>query len=142
MTNLAEAWMHIRCKSDGRKVINRSQSGSWQHRCMGAGLEQNHGSTWGPKVWNSMKEDTPNSIYSEVAQSTATKAESKRRRQKSKYSRTDNSVPAKKAYSHHDGDITPDDVVGDISEEHLCELKESCYNNKVVVSKKEMECIE
>ena len=67
--------MHIRCKFDGGKVINRSQSGSWQHRCMGAGLEQNHGSTWGPKVWNLMTEDAPNSISSEVAQSATTKAE-------------------------------------------------------------------
>ena len=31
-TNLAESWMHIRCKFDGGKVINRSQSGSWEHR--------------------------------------------------------------------------------------------------------------
>ncbi len=36
-TNLAECWMHIRCKFDGGKVINRSQSGSWEHRCMGLG---------------------------------------------------------------------------------------------------------
>ena len=28
-TNLAESWMHIRAKYDGGKVINRSQSGSW-----------------------------------------------------------------------------------------------------------------
>ena len=78
-TNLAEAWMHIRCKFDGRKVINRSQSGSWQHRCMGAGLEQNRGSMWGPQTWNAMTEDTPNSVYTEVAQSTATKAENQRK---------------------------------------------------------------
>lgn len=31
-TNLAESWMHVRCKFDGGKVINRSQSGSWEHR--------------------------------------------------------------------------------------------------------------
>ncbi len=31
-TNLAECWMHIRTKFDGGKVINRSQSGSWEHR--------------------------------------------------------------------------------------------------------------
>ena len=37
-TNLAKCWMHIRTKFDGGKVINRSQSGSWQHKCMGAGL--------------------------------------------------------------------------------------------------------
>ena len=79
-TNLAEAWMHIRCKFDGGKVINKSQSGSWQHRCMGAGLEQNHGSMWGPKVWNAMTEDTPNSIFSTVAQSTGSKAENQRKR--------------------------------------------------------------
>ena len=36
-TNLAENWMNVRAKFDGAKVINRSQSGSWQHRCMGAG---------------------------------------------------------------------------------------------------------
>ena len=33
-------------------------------------------------------------------------------------------------------------MVDDVSEEHLRELKESYYNNKVVVSKQEMECIE
>ena len=37
-TNLAESWMHMRMKFDGGKVVNRSQSGSFQHRCMGAGL--------------------------------------------------------------------------------------------------------
>jgi hypothetical protein len=51
-TNLAEAWMHIRCKFDGGKVINRSQSGSWQHRCTGAGLQHNLGKTWGPQVYH------------------------------------------------------------------------------------------
>ncbi len=50
-TNLAESWMHIRAKFDGGKVINRCQSGSWEHRCMGAGLQQNIGREWGPGVW-------------------------------------------------------------------------------------------
>ena len=36
-TNLAD----IRAKFDGGKVINWSQSGSWEHRCMGAGLHHN-----------------------------------------------------------------------------------------------------
>jgi len=31
-TNLCESWMHIRAKSDGSIAINRSQSGSWEHR--------------------------------------------------------------------------------------------------------------
>ena len=50
-TNLAESWMHIRSKFDGGKVIHRSQSGSWEHRSMGAGLRQNLGKEWGPQVW-------------------------------------------------------------------------------------------
>lgn len=53
-TNLAEAWMHTRCKFDGGKVINRSQSGSWEYRCMGAGLRLNMGHTWGPTAWSEM----------------------------------------------------------------------------------------
>ncbi len=48
--NLAESWMHIRAKFDGVKVINRSQSGSWEHRSMGAGLCQNLGAEWGPRL--------------------------------------------------------------------------------------------
>lgn len=37
-TNLVEGWMQIRCKFDRGKVVNRSQYGSWEHRCYGAGL--------------------------------------------------------------------------------------------------------
>ena len=42
-TNLAESWMHIRSKFDGGKQINRSQAGSWEGRCAGAGLHCNEG---------------------------------------------------------------------------------------------------
>ena len=38
-TNIAENWMHVRCKFDGGKYVNGSQSGSFQHRCYGAGLQ-------------------------------------------------------------------------------------------------------
>ena len=30
-TNLAETWMNVRCKCDGGKFVNRSQSGSWEY---------------------------------------------------------------------------------------------------------------
>ena len=50
-TNLAESWMHVRTKFDGGKVINQSQSGSWEHRCMGAGLKHNLGLPWGPTMY-------------------------------------------------------------------------------------------
>ena len=62
-TNLAECWMHIRAKFDGGKVINRSQSGSWDNRCMGAGLRQNMGTEWGPQTWKNMTTTSPNKKY-------------------------------------------------------------------------------
>ena len=42
-TNLAEGWMNVRCKFDGGKFVNRSQSGSWELRCMACQL--------GPKIF-------------------------------------------------------------------------------------------
>ena len=53
-TNLAENWMNIRAKFDGGKMFNRSQAGSWEFRCMGAGLQLNLGSAWGPKAFSEM----------------------------------------------------------------------------------------
>ena len=58
-TNLAESWMHVRAKFDGGKVVNRSQSGSWKHRYMGAGLEHNMGKEWGPTIWKEKTSTTP-----------------------------------------------------------------------------------
>ena len=49
-TNVAEVWMHIRSKYDGGKFINRSQSGSWKHRCMGEGFAAEHGKGVGAKA--------------------------------------------------------------------------------------------
>ena len=66
-TNLAECWMHIRTKFDGGKVINRSQSGSFQHRCMGAGLCLNLGPTWGPTSWKSLTGSDPNETFIKTA---------------------------------------------------------------------------
>ena len=48
---ITEKSMSIRCKFEGGKVINRSQSGSWEFRCIGAGLRKNLGSSWGPQTW-------------------------------------------------------------------------------------------
>ena len=59
-TYLAECWMHVRTKFDGGKVINRSQSGSFGYRSMGAGLRQNLGANWGPQVWKNVTTTSPN----------------------------------------------------------------------------------
>ena len=74
-TNLAEGWMQIRCKFDGGKVVNRSQSGSWEHRCAGAGLQQNLGRSWGLPTWEKMTGSPPNPVFVDTAQSSARKVE-------------------------------------------------------------------
>lgn len=152
-TNLAENWMSIRCKFEGGKVINRSQSGSWEFRCMGAGLRENLGSTWGPQTWTEATGSTPNPILVKAAGNMAKKRDKDRKRKstekakesrrKSKYARTDDtSVQARRSYSRHDGGIEPDDVSEDISPEHLEQLCEGFYKTHVVVSKEQAGVIE
>ena len=146
-TNLAECWMHMRTKFDGGKVINRSQSGSWEHRCMGAGLRQNMGADWGPQVWRRMTKTSPNKVYTDTANLTAkrvtkdhqrmNKEAAKKTRRRSKYNQSDNTAAARSAYSRHDGGTTPEEVTDDIPPEHLEELKMSFYETKVVVSEEE-----
>ena len=130
-TNLVEGWMQIRCKFDGGKVVNRSQSGAWEHRCYGAGLQQNLGRTWGPPPWEKMTNSLPNQVFIDKVESSAKKVETTRKRKatekakeswRSKYSRSDNSITARKACSWHDNDIEPDDT-DDVSSEYLDELK-------------------
>ena len=146
-TNLAESWMHIRAKYDGGKVINRSQSGSWEHRCMGAGIQQNIGRDWGSEVWKEMACSSPNKVFTNTAERSAKKASNKRKRKATeevkqqrrvrKYSRTGESTEARKAYSRHDSGTLPDEVDDDISPEHLEELKKSFYRTKVLVTPEE-----
>ncbi len=50
-TNLCEAWMGIRAKFDGGKVIDRCKASSWYTRCWGAGLRRNIGPQWSTQVW-------------------------------------------------------------------------------------------
>ena len=50
-TNLSECYMSIRAKMDGGKQVNRIQSGSFQHRCMTAGLSMILGPGWIETTW-------------------------------------------------------------------------------------------
>ena len=43
--------MSVRAKMDGGKQINRVQSGSFEHRCMAAGLSLTLGPTWAVDTW-------------------------------------------------------------------------------------------
>ena len=146
-TNVAECWMHIRSKFDGGKVINRSQSGSWEYRCMGAGLQQNLGKEWGPIVWSSMTNSLANQHFIDTARSSAKKADNdrkrkatdkaKQQRRQSKYSRNDDTAAAKKSYSRHDDGIQPDEVTDDVPVQLLADMKQAFYQTKVVVTEAE-----
>lgn len=146
-TNLAEGWMNIRCKFDGGKVINRSQSGSWEFRCMGAGLQQNLGHDWGPEAFSEMTASAVIPVYQNAATTLAKKTaddkkrkateKAKDRRRHNKYSKKDDSIQARKAYSHHDGNTVPDEITEDVLPEILEELKQSYYDTKVRVTKEE-----
>ena len=72
---MAESWMYVRCKYNGGKVINRSQSGLWAHQCMGAGLRHNFGKEWGPASWLTITDSPCNSIFSMTAKESEQKME-------------------------------------------------------------------
>ena len=79
-TNLAESWTHIRAKFDGGKVINRSQSGSWEARCSGAGLRANEGPEWGPKTWERVTGEAANPVFAAASAEKARQVEVDRKR--------------------------------------------------------------
>lgn len=70
-TNMAENWMLIRCKFDGGKFFNRSQSGSFEHRCYGAELRKNLGRSWGHTTWEKMTGAPANGIFIDTANNLA-----------------------------------------------------------------------
>ncbi len=150
-TNLAEPWIHIRSKFDGGKEINRYQSGSWEHRCLGAGLQQNYGKTCSLESWKQVTESDPNTVFEEtVNRSAITTARNKKRkegddkakRRSRNYARKeDDSTLARLAYSRHDGGVIPHELVNDVPSDQLEELKSVFYNTKVVVSAEEVDNI-
>ena len=152
-TNLAEGWMHVRTKFDGGKQINRSQSGSWQHRCMGARLRHNEGPAWGPQTWGNLFNEPPNSVFVEAAQKKAKEVEKTRKRKatdSAKQARRagkvrqlgDETTKARKAYARHDGGIGPKDIIDDISADQLKDMTQPYYRGNVVVSADEARAIE
>ena len=144
--------MHIRTKFDGGKVINRSQSGSFGYRSMGAGLHQNLGAFWGPQVWKNMTTTSPNKVFSDTAENSAKRVKKDRERKRteaakesrhrSKYAPSESTTAARHSYSRHDDGITPEEVNDDLTPEHLEELKDGFYRTKVVVTADEAKAIE
>ena len=66
---------HIRAKFDSGKIINRSQSGSWEARCSGAGLRANEGPEWGPKTWERVTGEAANPVFNAVSAGKARQVE-------------------------------------------------------------------
>ena len=150
-TNLAESWMHIRSKFDGGKVVNRSQSGSWQYRCMGAGLQQNLGKSWAPKLWSEMTASNASKVFVNATKSASKIAESnkqrkateivKERRRKANVGK-ENTQQAWKAYNRYNNGCYPDDIVDDVSPCYLQQLMDGFYTTKVTVTAEEANEIE
>ena len=152
-TNLAESWMHIRSKFDGGKQINRSQSGSWQGRCAGAGLRQVLGPAWGPEVWKNTTGNEANSVFKsnsiqkekhvlEDRKRKATETEKERRKQV-KYRKTnDNSQKARSDYARHDGGQGVQDIAKDVPQEYLEQMMLDYYTTNVKISEQRVLDIE
>ena len=143
----------MRTKFDGGKVINRSQSGSFEHRCMGAGLRMNLGPNWGPTTWESLTGSQPSQVFSQAAEANSKKVINDRKRKstdtekmnrrKRKYAKTsDDSVAARQTYSRHDNGEQPQDVSDDVPPDHLQRLKMNYYQAHVVVDQRKRNDIE
>ena len=101
--------MHIRCKFDGGKQINRSQSGSWQAPCAGAGLQFNEGAAWGPPTWKQILSTPPSDTFLTTSMATVEQttkdrkrkatSEAKANRKRARYNSADNSLKSRQAYS-------------------------------------------
>ena len=100
-TNLAESWMHIRAKFDWGKFINRSQSRSWEHRCMGAGLRQNLGREWGPLAWKEITKSSPNKVFIDTAEYTAWQRQKEKSHGRSKGQKTKKQICDRVLTRHH-----------------------------------------
>ena len=67
---------------------------------------------------------------------------SKESGRRNKYSKTDSSTAAWRAYRQHNSETEPEEVTDDVSPEYLESLKQSFYNTKVKVSSQDALIIE
>ena len=135
--------MNVRAKFDGGKQINRSQSGSWQARCAGAGLRINEGPAWGPGTWEKVL-STPSATFTKVAQSKCEKVKKDRKRKSTdevrnqrKRAKRVSQVESKRGrqdYSRHDGGTEVNSIITDIAPEQLNALMKEYYLTNVKVS--------
>ena len=65
----------MRTKFDVGKPITSSQSGSWQHRCMGGGLQHKYVPGWGPVLWKKLTNEPSNTVFTITADHAAKEGE-------------------------------------------------------------------
>ena len=140
-SNLAESWMHIRCKFDGGKFINKCFKAGFYGRCYGASLRSLLGPAWSPQVYKRVLNSNLDSHYistyrrrsqkystnKKLANTTVSKV--KRQKRKFESSKTNSSKKAKLDYGVG--------VLIDTQDLTEKELNESCvtyYNNNVNIS--------
>lgn len=114
---------------------------------LAADNQQNLGHDWGPEAFSEMTASAVNPVYQNAATTLAKKTaddrkrkateKAKNRRRHNKYSKKDDSIQARKAYSSYDGNTVPDEITEDVLSEILEELKQSYYDTKVRVTKEE-----
>ena len=150
-TNLAESYMNVRSKFDSGKQVNRSQRGSWQGRCAGAGLRLNLGPDWGPVTWEKATKTTPSATFKAVASSQCNCAAKDRKRKsteavkaqrkQAKRLRQDNSQQARLDYSRYDGGQNAAEITTDLSAQQLYDLMKEFYRAKMKVTESQGEAI-
>lgn len=135
--------MHIRSKFDGGKQVNRSQRGSWEGRCAGAGLRVNEGPEWGPACWAKVTNSEASKCFKSVSAAKSKKviADYKRKAkddvklQRKRRKRSDNSLQSRLDYSRHDNrGPNATEVPTDICISNLHELMVSYYNVNVKIT--------
>ncbi len=63
-------------------TTNLAESCTWEHRCMGAGLQHNVGKEWGPSLWKQMSKCSPSKFFSTVTQRSAKKMSKEKKRKR------------------------------------------------------------
>ena len=140
-TNLAENWMHIRCKFDGGKIYNLCYRGSWHGRCYAGGLRMNYGPEWSPVVWEKVTGTDAGAYHRctyrkrKRALRNATKHHQKKETQQKRWKRKMSSTKlnatkkARMSYGPEALDVSPD-----VSTSELDQLKTEFYEKNVEVS--------
>ncbi len=138
--------MHVRCKFDGGKQINRSQGGSWEGRCAGAGLRQVLGPAWGPEAWQDATGCEANAIFkstsemkeNQVAKDRKRKASeaAKERRRQTKHKKTNdyNSQQARRDYARHDNGQGVRESASDVPQDYLERMMLDYYKTNVAIT--------